>query len=164
MRDPKLFEYWFTRVIIWLLVLSLGYVGSRLIGNIYYNKLTKLSEPIQDYRQNYQEQINKEDDPFKLAKFGRIMLKTGSTDLALTAFSKTTELDAGWRDGWVAKGFVELKLQKTKEALDSLKTAEKIDPINPLTYELLTIVYEQTGDIKSSQFAREKWQYLNKSQ
>lgn len=163
MRDPKLFEYWFTRVVIWLVVIAIGFLGSRIIGNLYYNHLMKLNEPIQDFRKNYQEQINQENDPFKLAKFGRVLLKTGSLDLAWRAFSKTTELDAGWRDGWVARGFAELKLNKTKEALDSLKIAEKIDPINPLTYELLSVVYERIGDAKSSQFAREKFEYLNKS-
>jgi len=156
-------EYFITRIIIIIAALVIGFLGSRLIGALYFNHLMAKDSSLGNFQKHYQEQINLETDPYRLAKMGMIYLYNENNDLADECFKKATELDPGWRDAWVWKGYTELKLHKPKDALASLKVAEKIDPIYPLTYQLLVIAYQQTGDNQSAQFAQEKLAYLSKS-
>ena len=84
-------------------------------------------------------------------------------DTAYNCFNKATKMDPHWRDGFVWRGYTEMKLNQPKQALETLKTAEKIDPIYPLTYQLLVIAYQQTGDTVLADRAQEKLGYLSKS-
>jgi tetratricopeptide (TPR) repeat protein len=156
-------EFYLVRAIIIIAALVIGFFGSRLIGALYFNKLMAADSSLGEFQKQYQEKINLETDPYELAKLGMIFLRIDDNETALLCFDKAAKLDANWRDGWVWKGYTEIKLNQPKPALESLKTAEKIDPIYPLTYQLLVIAYEQTGDTQSAQFAQEKLVYLSKS-
>ena len=160
-------EYFLVRLIIIFGALLIGFFGSRIIGNLYYNRLMKEYAPLADFKDHYENQINRADDAYKVARLGMVFLKTDYSDLSLAAFRKATALDPKWRDGWVWLGYAELKNNPPaggpQHALESLKTAEKIDPIYPLTYELLATAYQLTGDEQSAKFAREKVTYLSKS-
>lgn len=156
-------EYYLTRILIVLAAIFIAYFGARLIGSLYYNHLTNGSSPLENFKNEYKAKINLETDPYELGKMGMIFLRTENNDLAYDCFKKSTELDPNWRDGWVWKGYTELKLNEPKMALESLKSAEKIDPIYPLTYQLLVIAYQQTGDTTSASKAQEKLGYLSKS-
>ncbi len=107
--------------------------------------------------------ISRETDPYKLGKMGMIFLRVDNNTLAFDCFKKAGELEPGWRDAWLWKGYTELKLSQPKNALASLKKAETIDPIYPLTYQLLAISYQQTDDPNSAKGAQEKLTYLSKS-
>lgn len=161
--QQKSSEYYLTRILIVLAAIFIAYFGARLIGGLYFNHLTSGSSPLKDLKNQYRSQINLETDPYEAAKKGMIFLRTENNDLALDCFKKATELDANWRDGWVWRGYTELKLNQPKEALDSLKKAEEIDPIYPLTYQLLVIAYQQTDDTDSAEKAQEKLAYLSKT-
>lgn len=157
-------EYFVTRLVIVFGILVFGFFSSRIIASLYYDKLmTDYAKPLQEFRKHYQTKVDLETDPYKLTRLGRSLLKVSYNDLAYAALKKSTELDPKWRDAWVWRGYGELKLNHPKEALVSLKNAEKIDSIYPFTYELLAIAYQATGDEISAKFAREKEKYLTKS-
>lgn len=156
-------EYFITRIIIIVAALVIGFFGARLVGALYFNKLVNETSALSNLQQHYQEKINLETDPYQLAKMGMTFLRLEDYETAYTCFNKASRLDPGWRDGFVWQGYTEMKLNQPKQALEALKTAEKIDPIYPLTYQLLVIVYQQTGDAHSAQFAQEKLVYLSKT-
>lgn len=156
-------EYYLVWAIVVLVVLIIGYLGSRTVGNLYYNRLMKSDSALGEFQKHYQEKIALETDSFELAKMGMTFLKSGENELALVCFERATQMDPNWRDGWVWRGYTELKLNKPQAALVSLKTAEKIDPIYPLTYQLLVLAYQQNGDKENAQLAQAKLTYLSKS-
>lgn len=160
-------EYYLTRILMVLAAIFIAYFGARLVGSLYYNHLTSGNSPLQDFKNQYIEKIKLETDPYELGKMGMTFLRSDQNDLALECFKKATELDPLWRDGWVWRGYTELKLNPPaggpEMALESLKKAEEIDPIYPLTYQLLVIAYQQTGDTDSAASAQEKLVYLSKT-
>lgn len=156
-------EYYLVWAIIVLAVLIIGYLGSRTVGNLYYNRLMSSESALGEFQKHYQEKIALETDSYELAKMGMTFLKSDENELALECFKRATQMDPNWRDGWVWKGYAELKLNKPQDALTSLKTAEKIDPIYPLTYQLLVLAYQKNGDKENAQSAQAKLVYLSKS-
>lgn len=156
-------EYYLTRILIVLAAIFIAYFGTKLIGGLYFEKKFNLEGPLKEFKARYQSEIKTETEPYALARMGMSFLKTDNLDLANEAFSRATELDPLWRDGWVWRGYTELKLNEPKLALESLKKAEEIDPIYPLTYQLLVIAYQQVGDTTSAEKAQEKLGYLSKS-
>jgi len=157
-------KYLVTRLLIVFGILVFGYFSTRIVASLYFDRLmANYNTPLQEFSEYYQTKVNLETDPYKLTRLGRSLLKANQNDLAYSALKKSTELDSKWRDGWVWRGYGELKLSQPKEALNSLKKAEGIDPIFPFTYELLSIAYQATGDETSAQFAKEKVTYLEKS-
>lgn len=160
-------EYFLVRIIIIIAAMGCGFLGARIIGSLYYNHLVSKSSAIDNFKNHYQSQIALETDARDLGKMGMTFLRTDQTDLGFECFKKASELEPGWRDAWVWRGYAELKLDPPtggpKEALVSLKKAENLDPIYPLTYQLLTIAYQQTGDPVSASAAQEKLTYLSKT-
>jgi len=160
-------EYLVTRLLIIFGILVFGYFGAQIVASFYFDRLmSNYAKPLQNFTEYYQNKVNLETDPYKLTRLGGSLLKANqkhADDLAYSALKKSTELDPKWRDGWLARGYGELKFGQPKEALASLKKAEEIDPIYPFTYELLSIAYQATGDETSAKFAQEKVTYLNKS-
>jgi len=156
-------EYFLVRIIIVIAAIFIAYFGARIIGSLYFEHLTRGSSPLENFKNQYKAKINLETDPYELGKMGMIFLRTDQNDLAYECFKKATKLDPGWRDGWVWRGYTELKLNEPKQALESLKKAEGLDPIYPLTYQLLVIAYQQTGDTVLADRAQEKLGYLSKS-
>ena len=144
-------------------VLLVGFLGSRLIGNLYYNKLIKLDKTIEQNNQNYKNQINQITDPTKAVRFGFIFFKNNQPEIAQIAFLKATELDPKWRDAWLFRGVAELKTANLNTALDCLKKAEGLDPLYPLTYRYLAVAYAAIGDDESAKFAADKMAYLEKT-
>ena len=155
------FEYYITRLILIGGVLFVGFFSSKYLVNLLYTNETNKNFSILAAR--YDEQIAQETDPYKLAKYGMSFLQNEDNETGLKCFQKVTQLDGEWRDGWVWKGYAELKINESKKGLISLKKAEKIDPIYPLTYQLLTIAYQQTGDFESAKFSQEKLVYLSET-
>ncbi len=159
-------EYLVTRLLIVFGILVFGYFSAKIIASLYYDRLMANSNtPLQEFIEHYKTKVNLETDPSKLTRLGRSLLKANqkhTDDLAHAALVKSTELDSKWRDAWVWRGYGELKLGQPKEALNSLKKAEAIDPIFPFTYELLSIAYQATGDEVSAKFAQEKVEFLSK--
>lgn len=160
-------EFFLVRIIIIIAALGICFFSAKIVGSLYYNHLISKGSAIDNFKDRYQSQIALETDPRELGKMGMIFLRTEQTDLGLACFKKASVLEPGWRDAWVWRGYAELKLNPPaggpKEALVSLKKAEEIDPIYPLTYQLLTIAYQQTGDPDSANAAQEKLTYLSKS-
>ena len=150
-------------IVIVVAVLIGGFLGTKIISGIYYNKLYyKLSATARAMDQRFQEQIETETDSYKLCKQGINFYQAGKNELALSAFRKATEIDGGLRDAWVWKGYIELKIEEENNALESLKKAEEIDPTYPLTYQLLSVAYQKTDNDDLSQQAQEKYEYLSK--
>ena len=162
-RDPQTFEYYIVRLIIIGGVLIFGFLGSKLISAVYYNRLfDHLSQSARAMDSQFQEKIASGEDSFQLCKWGISFYQSDKNDLALEAFKKATEIDNTYRDAWVWRGYLELKLHQEDQALESLKKAEEIDPTYPLTYQLLSVAYQQTGNNDASQQAQEKYEYLSK--
>lgn len=154
-------EYYITRLVLIGAILLVGFFSAQYLGDLLLKTETNKAMAIVTAR--YDEYIAQETDPFKLAKYGMGLLQTNDNQTALKCFEKVTELDPEWRDGWIWKGNTQLRLGEPKEALISLKKAEKIDPIYPLTYQLLTIAYQETGDAESAKATQEKLVYLSKT-
>jgi len=156
-------EYYFVVVIIIAIALTIGFLGAQVVGSLYYNKLISNNPALEDFKDTYTNKINLMDDPNELARMGTIFLKSDFNDLALLSFKKASDLSPNWRDAWVWRGYAELRTNQPKAGLDSLKKAENLDPIYPLTYQFLTDAYKLTGDAVSAEKAQEKFVYLNKT-
>jgi len=136
-----------------------AYFGTIQIGSYYYSHFSSL-KPSTVFEDQYKEKIAAETDAAKAGRLGMVFLKTDQNELAYLAFNKATALDANWRDAWVWKGYVELKIDKPKDALASLKNAEKLDPVYAFTYQLLAKTYETLGNKTAAAAANEKLSYL----
>lgn len=156
-------EFYLAFLIMLLITIMIVYFGARFLGEIYYENKFQKQFPLTNIKDHYQKEIEIDNRPYQLAKKGLVFLKIDYNDLAWQAFQKACQLEPNWRDGWLWKGYTELKNGQFKPALESLKIAEKLDPIYPPTYQLLTIAYQKTGDEKSAQFTREKFEYLSKT-
>lgn len=164
MKDPRSVENNIVRLILVGAFLLFAYFAVQVFSGIYTNKLAeKLSGPQQEMQNQYAKQIGSQTDAYAATKLGTQFLKAQNNDLALLSFQKATDLDAGYRDGWVWRGYTELKTSQPAEALKSLKRAEGIDPINPKTYELLTVAYQANGDEENAKAAQAKYEYLKKT-
>lgn len=163
MSDSRNLENNIVRLIAVSAFLIFAYFAIQLLAGIYSHRLTtKLSGPIEEMKNQYAEQIAAETGAGEAAKLGANFLKAQNDDLALLAFQRATDIDPSYRDAWVWRGYTELKNNQPEEALNSLKKAEDIDPVNARTYELLAIAYRQTGDADAAKKAQEKYQYLTK--
>jgi predicted Zn-dependent protease len=98
-----------------------------------------------------------------LMDLGQKLLYGNQTEAAIINFKRVTELQKNYRDGWLYLGIAELKNNDPFEALKNIQTAEKLDPINALTYQYLAIAYEETGDAGEAQKAKDKMNYLTKT-
>jgi predicted Zn-dependent protease len=139
-------------------IIVLAFFGVRAGGEYYLLK----KEPPISVDDTYRQKIAVETSAYDASKLGMVFLKTDKIDLAELAFEKSTSLDANWRDGWLWKGYTELKMAAPQKALDSLRAAEKIDPVYPFTYQLLANAYQKLGNTTEAKLAVEKQQYLSK--
>lgn len=138
-----------------------AYFVIQILSGIYTGKLTEnLSGPIEGYKAQYRDQIAETTDAYTALRLGQNFTKAQDNELALIAFTRATEIDNQYRDGWVLRGYSELKNNKPAEALISLKKAEEIDPVNAQTYELLAIAYTENEDTDAAKKAQEKYKYL----
>lgn len=164
MKDTRELENNIVRLIAAVAFLIVAYFAIGVFSGVYTNKLTRnLSGPGNAMKEQLRENIATQTDAYAACKLGVSFIKAQNDDLALLAFQKATDLDPTYRDGWVERGYSELKNNQPQNAVTSLKKAEEIDPINPRTYELLTIAYNQTGDVDNAKKAQEKYDYLLKS-
>jgi predicted Zn-dependent protease len=139
-------------------IIVLAFFGMRAGGEYYFLQ----KEPLISLDESYRQKIAAETSAYDASKLGMAFLKTDELDLAELAFEKSTSLDANWRDGWIWKGYTELKMATPQKALDSLRAAEKIDPVYPFTYQLLANAYQKLGNTSEAKLAVEKQQYLSK--
>ena len=164
MKSYRTFEYFLVRLLIIAAFLLSSFLGVKIAAAFYYERLSdNLSGPLRTLKAQYQQQIATETDPYELCRLGVSFSVAENDDLALAAFTKAAQMDPTYRDAWVWKGYTELKKDNPSQALVSLKKAEKIDPIYPLTYQLLVIAYQQNADPASAQKAQEKLDYLTRS-
>lgn len=111
---------------------------------------------------NYKINVSKKIDAYALTKSGLRQLNINLPNLSLISLKRATEIEPNYRDAWLALGLTQLNTGDVKTALISFQTAEKLDPINAKTYELLKIAYGKLEDAGGSQKAEEKWKFLTK--
>ncbi|MFA6493139.1 MAG: hypothetical protein WCV58_03315 [Patescibacteria group bacterium] len=163
MQDSRGLENNIVRVIAAVAFLLVAYFAIQVFSGVYTNKLTQnLSGPANAMKEQFRQEIASQTDAYAACKLGINFIQAQNDDLALLAFQKATDLDNGYRDAWVWRGYSELKNNQPQEAVNSLKKAENIDPINARTYELLSVAYSQTGDDDNAKKAQEKYDYLAK--
>jgi len=163
-KSYRTFEYFLVRLIIIGAFFLSAFLGVKIAAAFYFEKLSdNLSGPLREIKAQYQQQITTEADPYELCRLGVSFSVAQDDHLALAAFTKSTQMDPNYRDAWVWKGYTELKMGNPSQALVSLKKAEKIDPIYPLTYQLLVIAYQQNGDTAAAEAAQKKLDYLGKT-
>jgi predicted Zn-dependent protease len=155
-------EFYLIRFILIAGVLLIGYYGATKIGDAYYHSLMK-SYNFSSFDDQFRTRIDSEVSTDNLSKLGQIFLKTKNYDLAWRCFDRLSKMDSNWRDAWVFKGYNELELEKPQDALASLKKAEELDPVHPLTYKLLSVAYAATGDANAAKLASEKQMFLEKN-
>lgn len=143
--------------------LAISFFAIQIFSGVYTNKLAKNFSQSNTLESQISQEIASETDPYQLVKLGASFSKSQNNDLALQAFQRATELDEKYRDAWVLRGYQELKMDQISQAIESLKKAEAIDPINPRTYELLAIAYSQADNADAAKKAKEKYDYLQKS-
>lgn len=164
MSNTRNLENNLVKIIAAIAFLIFAYFAIQIFSNSYTQKLTqKLSGPGTEMNNQLKEQVSQMTDAYAACKLGLRFSQAQNNDLALFAFQKATDLDPTYRDGWVLRGWGELKMNQPQEAIISLKKAEEIDPINARTYELLNIAYTQTGDTDNAKKAEDKYDYLNKN-
>ena len=144
-----------------LAVLLVGITASFLVYSLLCSHWTKETETNQ-YQKAYIQNLTQETDVNVLAGRSLKLIKAQQVDWAILTLKKAVEIQPGYRDAWVLLGYIQLLSSDNNSALESLKAAEKLDPINPKTYELLKITYEKLNDQDSAQKAEEKFEYLTK--
>ena len=70
----------------------------------------------------------------------------GDAILAQPLLKEVTVSDPKYRDGWVFLGYTYLELNDYDNAEKALNAAKDIDPVYPLTFELLARTYQAKGD------------------
>jgi len=143
--------------------IAIFYLGGKTIAtateNNWLNSQRNITKKLE---KTYAAEIESHSDVNALMTSGLQLLRGNQINCAIINFKRVTELEKNYRDGWLYLGIAELQNSDPETALISLQAAEKLDPINPLTYQYLTMAYEQTDDIDSAQKAREKYEYLTK--
>ena len=95
--------------------------------------------------------------------FAQMLNQAGSAHLALPILKEVTSDYPDYRDGWVFLGYSLLELKKYDQALETLQSAAELDPIHPLTYELLARAYEGKGDAEKAKEYSDKAEGLKGS-
>ncbi len=92
--------------------------------------------------------------------FSQMLNQTDSARLALPILKKVCSDFPDYRDGWVFLGYSYLELKKYDLAVEALNSALDLDPIHPLTYELLATAYGTKGDLEKSKEYADKAEEL----
>jgi len=151
-----------TFIIAAVIISAVVFIATHFVLDLIMNRpLTSISG--QNLQKAYAQEIAESTDVNKLTQEGAKLAKGNQVDAALINLKRATELEPKNRDAWVWLGYSQLKNKEPEEALKSLQTAEKLDPINPTTYQYLVIAYQQTGDTDSAKKASDKYEYLTKS-
>lgn len=82
--------------------------------------------------------------------FAQMLNQTNRARLALPILQNVTSGFPDYRDGWVFLGYSQLELKKYDRAIEALQSALDLDPIYPLTYELLARTYEGKGEAEKA--------------
>jgi len=137
------------------------FMGSRVVVKAMENNWYSISSASNDaLNKQYAQEIESQTNVNFLMDMGYKLLNGNQTDAAIVNFKRVTVLEKNYRDGWLYLGIAQLKNNQAGEALSNLQTAEKLDPINPQTYEYLIIAYEKTDNQEAAQKAREKYDFL----
>jgi tetratricopeptide (TPR) repeat protein len=152
-----------SKTLIIISILLLGLAASFAVSVFSYNHQTadlKIQE--QALIDNFAQKVSAEKDAYKLSIDGLRQMHSNLPNMAIISLARATELEPNYRDAWLAKAACELKMFNTSAALESAKKAEKIDPINAPTYEILQEIYTQTDNKVLAQAAKTKLDFLNK--
>lgn len=153
----------FIKILIVIGILLAGLLSSILIGQKVYAQMTaNLDQGLKQIESEYSQTVAQRTDANALVKAGLHQADANVPDLALISLKRATQLQPNYRDGWLALGLAQLKTNDVKAALVSFQTAEKLDPINPKTYELLKIAYERLEDMAGAKTAQDKFDFLTK--
>ncbi len=157
MRAERLITF----IIAAIIISAVVFIATHFVLESILNRpLTSLGS--QNLQKAYAQEIAESTDVNKLTQDGAKLAKGNQVESALINLKRATELEPKYRDAWVWLGYSQLKNYEPEEALKSLQTAEKLDPINPTTYQYLVIAYQQTGDTGSAKKAQEKYDFLTK--
>ncbi|OGD56608.1 hypothetical protein A2V71_00190 [Candidatus Berkelbacteria bacterium RBG_13_40_8] len=151
-----------TFIIAAIIISAVVFIATHFVLDSILNRpITSVSG--QNLQKAYAQEIAESTDVNKLTQDGAKLAKGNQVEAALMNLKRATELEPKNRDAWVFLGYAQLKNNEPEEALKSLQTAEKLDPINPTTYQYLVVAYQQTGDADGAKKAKEKYDYLTKS-
>lgn len=145
-------------------LLLFGFGVSVFLYQSTYNQEMKIIKNSREKQLvDYKKVIDTKTDPYILTVNGTRYLKKNLPDLAIISLERTTQIEKGYRDGWLALGLAQLELADYKSALSSFQEAEKIDPINAKTYEYLEIAYKKLEQSDSAARAQTKYEFLTKT-
>lgn len=152
------------KILIGIGILLLGLLMACLFIQTAHSRKTAelLDDNLKQIEAEYAQKVAQDNDAGKLTKSGLRQLNINLPNLALISLNRATQVQQNYRDGWLALGLAQLKTGDIKAALISFQAAEKLDPINAKTYELLKIAYEKLEDTASAQKASEKYEFLTK--
>lgn len=155
----------FSKILLTLAILIIGLAIALMIFKISYSRQTEgIDTHIKEMENNYSQMVAKKTNVYTLTKIGLHQTDIGLTDMALISLHRATSLEKNYRDSWLALGLAQIQKMDYVSALTSLKIAEKLDPINPKTYELLNLVYQKMDNSELAQAAQEKYKFLTKKQ
>ncbi len=92
--------------------------------------------------------------------FAQMLNQTDSAQLALPILKEVCSDFPDYRDAWVFLGYSYLELKKYDQAIEALQSALALDPIYPLTYELLATAYDAKDDLEKSKEYSDKAEEL----
>ncbi len=152
------------KILIGLGILILGLIATLVALDTAKSRRSAvlLEEKARQIEAQFAQSVAKKNNAGELAKSGLRQLNINLPNFALTSLKRATEIQPNYRDGWLALGWVQFKTNDFPAALASFQTAEKLDPINAKTYELLKISYEKLEDAASAGKAAEKYDFLTK--
>lgn len=121
-----------------------AYLGDYQSAKNYFRKETTDNAKL--FNQATVKIINTKSEPTQKAILAQMLNQTGEARLALPILKDLVQKNPEYRDAWIFLGYSNLELGNSSEALAALETAQKLDPIYPLTYELLAKLYQNKGN------------------
>jgi predicted Zn-dependent protease len=134
------------------------YIGLRFVRDIMQ---TNTSSNTQSLQKAYAEEISSQGNVNNLTADAVKLISGNQLECGIINLQRAVTIDPNYRDAWVFLGYAQIKNNDPQNAIKSLSSAQKIDPIDPDTYKYLAIAYTDSGDTVSAKTAQEIYDLLS---
>lgn len=171
----------FMQIIKWIIIvilLIIGVFGIRsYVRSQEKKEIEKYETTLAEVKNNFKKSLeNSPKSSYELAVLGKKLLETNQTEWAVIVLEVASAKDPKYRDAALFAGYAYLRqaqeIQNSitknnnienyykyyKKSIEYLNKAADIDPIYPDTFRLLTIAYQNIGDMENMQTAYQKYQ------
>jgi tetratricopeptide (TPR) repeat protein len=123
-----------------------------LLGRVLLSKPGGDAATIDRAKQEFQKEL--EIDPKNAGAhyvLGELARRVENCDAAVQEFSQAAKIDSSFAEAYYGWGYCLVTLKKYEEAIPPLRTAERLEPGNPMVHYSLAIALNQTGQKEEAQ-------------